>query len=856
MASKSVTVYLLCTAGVAALSLTSPALVGPALAESGGSSGNIETVTVTGEREQAQEVKRQAQVILDIAPLDQIRSMPDSNVAEALQRVPGISLEADTGEGRFINIRGMDADLNGTTFDGVRMTNSNPASPQGGGRAVAFDSFPAGMIGGVEVIKSLTPDVDAEGLGGVVNIQPRTIPLGQDHIIDGSLAGGIEALRSSPVYKGELTLGQRFLDDKLSVIFTYAFEQDHRGIDDIEEDYINDPTTVPPGTNTFLTKKAFDDLQNRWYQYSRLRQGYGGGFTYDLDPTTSLYLRAFDTGYTERANKHEFVITGLAGAILSVNNSTGAFTSSGANSHYNDINTRENVGNELVEFGGNTLIADTVTADARLSWTQGHDRFPYSVNARFDNPTPFDLIYNNTDPRHPSYQALGGVNLVNPANYTVASGGNSPSRHSDTEYAGVANFSFPLDLIGEGGVFKFGGSARERSRGAQQFAASLNPVDQNLTDYVFGPDIHYYNGRYNLGPQPQYPKLLAIPQSALAADPTTFEHDDENVYAGYGQYSTSFGDFDVVAGVRYEVTNGTYRANTLTTDALGNTTITPNTATHNYGDLFPDFSVKYKASDDLQIWAAFSTAIARPGFNQITASRSVDLQNAVPIVTQGNPQLKPTLGRNFDLTASYFLPEGGIASFGLFYKSFTNYIIPTEDTNATTVAGFGGQRVDLVSFSNAGGAYAEGLELQYNQKLEFLPDPLDDFGFEGNMTLIQSSGQIRPGEKHALPQTSPVNYNASLYYQNGPVYLKMGASYVSANLWSVGSSAAHDLYSQPRFRLDFGGAYDITDEIQLFLDIKNITNTKLEFTQTNDGNFPVQREFYDSDYLMGIRVKM
>lgn len=844
--------HLLCTTGVVALILAAL----PALAQTAGGSINIETVVVTGEREQAQEVKRQAQVILDIAPLDQIRSMPDSNAAEALQRLPGISLEADTGEGRFINIRGMDADLNGTTFDGVRMTASNPSSPQSGARAVAFDSFPAGLIGGVEVIKSLTPDVDAEGLGGVVNIQPRTIPMGQDHIIDASVAGGVEALRGSPVYKGDITLGQRFFDGKLSVIFSYAFEQDHRGIDDVEADYINDPTTIPAGTNAFLTKKAFDDVQYRWYQYHRSRQGYGGGFTYRPDANTSLYLRGFDSGYSERANKHEFVISNLADAIQSVNNATGAFTSSGAMSHYADINTKEDVGNELVEFGGNTLIADTVSADARLSWTEGHDRFPYSVNARFTNPTPFDVTYNNTDATHPTYQALGGVNLADPANYTVASGSNGPSKNTDTEYGGVANVSLPLDLIGEGGVFKFGGSVRERSRRAQQFAADLNPVDQNLADYVSGPDIFFYNGRYDLGPQPIFSKLLTIPQSAIAADPTTFEHDNENVYAGYGQYSTSFGQFDVVAGLRFEATDGTYRANTITTDALGNSLLTPNTATHNYNDFFPDLSVKYQPTDELQIRAAFSSAIARPGFNQITASRSVDLQNAVPIVTQGNPDLKPTLGRNFDLTASYFLPQGGIASIGLFYKKFSDYIIPTEDTNATSVAGFGGQRVDLISFSNVGGAYAEGVELEYNQKFEFLPDPLDDFGFEGNMTINQSGGQIRPGETHTLPQTSPFNYNAALYYDQGPLYLKLGASYVSANLWAVGGSSATDLYSQPRFRLDFGGSYNITEELQLYLDIKNLTNTKLEFTQTNDRNFPVQREFYDADYLLGIRVKM
>ncbi|HEY2836913.1 MAG TPA: TonB-dependent receptor [Rhizomicrobium sp.] len=824
----------------------------PALAQS---TANIETVVVTGERAQAQEVKRQAQVILDIAPLDQIRSMPDSNAAEALQRLPGISLEADTGEGRFINIRGMDADLNGTTFDGVRMTSSNPASPMSGGRAVAFDSFPAGLLGGVEVIKSLTPDMDAEGLGGVVNIQPRTIPVGQDHIIDASVAGGIEALRGSPVYKGDITVGQRFFDDKLSVIFSYGFEQDHRGIDDIEADYINDPTTVPPGTSAFLTKKAFDDVQYRWYQYHRSRQGFGGGFTYNPDANTSIYLRGFNSGYSERAEKHEFVITGLADNIQSVTTS-GTFTSSGAQSRYSDITTKEDVGNHLVEFGGNTSIADTVTMDARLSWTEGYDRFPYSVNTRFSNPTPFDITYNNSDPAHPTTQALGGINLVDPALYTAATGSNSPTKNTDNEYGAVVNFSVPLPLIGEGGVFKFGGSLRERARRAQQFSADLNPVSQNLTDYVAGPDIIYYDGRYDIGPQPVFSKLLTIPQSPVTADPSTTEHDNENIYAGYAQYNTSFGDFDVLAGVRFEATKGTYRANTITTDTLGNDTITPNVVGHTYNDIFPDVSVKYQATDDLQIRAAFSTAIARPGFNQITAARMVNLQNAIPVVTQGNPDLKPTLGRNFDLTASWFLPEGGVASVGVFYKAFSDYIIPTEQTNATNVSGFVGQRVDLVSFSNAGAAHAEGVELEYNQKFEFLPDPLSDFGFEGNLTAIHSRGQIRPGERHSLPQTSPFNYNASLYYDNGPLDLKIGASYVSTNLWAVGGDSGTDLYSQPRFRLDFGGSYQITEELQLYLDIKNITNTKLEFTQTNDRNFPVQREFYDADYLLGIRVKL
>lgn len=163
------------------------------------STNPIETVTVTAKRLKATEVKREAPNVIEIQPVAEIQKLPDVNLAEALQRIPGISLETDSGEGRFINIRGMDADLNGTSFDGVRLTASNPSSPQSGGRAVAFDAFPSGIMGGVEVVKSLTPDMDAEGLGGVVNLIPRTLPPDRETLLEASAGSGVETLRGSPV---------------------------------------------------------------------------------------------------------------------------------------------------------------------------------------------------------------------------------------------------------------------------------------------------------------------------------------------------------------------------------------------------------------------------------------------------------------------------------------------------------------------------------------------------------------------------------------------------------------------------------------------------------------------------------
>ena len=816
-------------------------------------STNVETVIVTGTRDQAADVKKTAPVVMEIAPLEQIRSLPDANAAEALQRLPGISMESDSGAGRFINIRGMDADLNGTTYDGVRMMANNPASPQGGGRAVAFDAFPAGILGGLEVIKSLTPSIDAEGLGGVVNIQPRTIPVGDDYIFDASVAGGIETLRNTGVYKGDITVGKRLLDNKLSVILTYGYLKDDRGIDDIEADYINDPTAVPAGASAFLTQKAYDDVQYRWYQYHRTRQGYSGGLTYKPNDATSLYLRGFHAGYVETANKHELVLNGLADGIVSVDNPTGNFTSSGVTPYYSNIVTKERLGNDLVEVGGKTVFADTIKMDARLSWTRGTDEFPYSINARFTDPNPVDLVYNNTNAKRPTYRVLGGVNVLDPALYTKLSKGNRPSKNSDREYAGVANFTAPLGLVGDGGELAFGASARQRKRKAQAYSSGFAISAVSLTNYVSGSDVYYYDSAYNIGPQPIYSKILALPQTPVVADQSTYEYDNENVYAGYAQYSTNFGQLEIIGGLRVERTDGAYHANDVDGDGK---LIGPHVTKHNYTNVFPDLSLRYDYSDHLQLRAAYSTAIARPGFNQITAARTINIQNATTVVAQGNPDLKPTLGHSIDLMASYYLPHGGVASVGLFYKSFSNYIIPTELSGVTNAPGFAGQKVNLISFSNVGSAHAAGFELNYNQQFEFLPEPLNGFGIDGNLTYVESKGEIRPGERHALPQTSPFTYNAALFYNHGPVYVKLAAAYVSTNLWAVGGSPSTDLYSQPRFRLDLGASYQITGRVQAFMDIKNLTNTHLEFTQTKSKNFPVQNEFYDADYTLGVRVKL
>jgi TonB-dependent receptor len=831
---------LLCSCAAVAL------LSAPTFAQSAAGGSQIETVTVTATRLDAVDLKETAPIVLDAISEEQIKQLPDVNAAEALERIPGISMESDSGEGRFVNIRGMDADLNGTTYDGVRLTASNASSPQGGARAVAFDAFPEGILGGLEVIKTLTPDMDAEGLGGVVNILPRTIPNGKTYFVEGSLGTGLEPLRGTPIYQGDVTAGTRFgADDDMSVIGSFTMDDDKRGIDDIEEDYLNSPPD-----------KTFQDVQYRYYShYHRTRMGFGGGYTWAPDDNTLLFLRGIHAGYTELAFKHRLEIAGLGDDIIATD-PQGDITVDSAQPEIDITNSGETVANNMIEGGGETLIGGFLKAALRLSWTRGEDIVYRSDGFTFQDPNMQTVEYNNSIAAYPTYKVLDGTNFQDPSIYTSFSGSNGPSKNFDQEWAGKLDFSLPVGRV-DGDAFKFGGSVRLRSRHAS--ADLANPFVNSLpySAFAVAKDDIYYGDRYNVGPAPNYWALAALPLSGpFVEDPTAFEHDNENVFAGYADYSATVDKLDINVGLRVESTAGIYRANEFITDPLGNTTMVLNAAKHDYTNLFPDLNLTYHVTSDMQVRAAITTAIARPGFNQITGSRSIDYTQDT--ISTGNPSLKPTTGLNYDLSAEYYLPNGGIASVGLFYKAFSDYIIPTVLLNQpspnpaiTTAHDF-----QLNSFSNIGSAHADGIELDYSQQFTFLPDPLDGLGVDGNLTAVGSAGDIRQGEKHTLPQTSPFNYNAALFYTKGPIDLRIASSYVSRNLWAVSDDDADDNYSQPRFRLDFGGSYDICDILQWYVDIKNITNTKLEFTQSASKDFPVQREFYGPTYMTGIRIKL
>lgn len=839
--------------------------------------------TATGNLDQALRLKKDADSLIEVQPQSEIRKLPDVNVAEALQRISGISLESDTGEGRFINIRGLDADLNGVSFDGVRLMPSNIGSPFGGGRAIALDAIPAGFVGGLEVAKTQRPDQDAEALGGSINVIPREPAVNGLPSLDIDAGSGYEPLRSTAVVQGGLTVSGSFglgsggspfaarstsSQDGLfsnakpfGILGTATFYNDQRGVDDVEESYADNQAGGTPD-------KVLSQLNPRDYQYWRRRYSRGGSFQYDPNRDNHFYFRMVEAGYNEHVTRHGLVLNNLdSGSGLDGNgfdNPTGmGFIANAATANQTLRDETESIRSNVIEWGGRNRFADDIEIDYRGSWSQGSYYKPYDYNSTFSDPNSFVLGYDNvTDPFRPTIRTLDGTNLADPANYALNALSNSSQSAVDREWSGSGNISIPLSVLTGTGKLQLGAIARLRNKALsatfENYAPTADAPPVSLASYVFGRSQTFYAGRYTIGPMinGNVRSLIGTP-SLTQTSPTddailgqqAFQSDSENVYSGFAQYNWHLGKLGILAGIRLEATDASYGANSTQTDAAGNVSITPSVARRNYVDYFPSVQGRYAFTTNLIGRLSYSTAVARPGFNQITSASQIDFGNN--LVIEGNPNLAATTSDNFDISLARYLPHAGLISVGAFDKEFHNYILPNQvQSSFPGITGI----TSIQSFSNSPAACATGVELQYIQRFAFLPGPFDGLGVDTNYTYVASWAKIRPGETGSLPSTSNNNFNVALTYEKGPVQFRFSTAYVGHNLYAIGSSRATDLFAAPRFRIDMGASYVLSRYATLYVESKNLTDTPLQFTEGPTNSRPIQREFYDATYLAGVRA--
>ena len=848
----------------------------------GGVQGALQEVTVMAQRtpaEVAVEAQKQAPNIIDIATAIEISRLPDVNTGEAVRRVPGISLETDTGEGRYINIRGLDADLNSTTFGGLRLPPTNTSSPSGAGRAVAFDSIPIGFIGAITVTKSNLPEQDAEALGGTIDITPKTVPADGKVFVDLRLGSGEELQRHTGITDLALTTGAGFWGEAsrplLTVLLTGSIYNDGRGIDDAEAGFWDEQAVGVPD-------KAIASFEERYYQYHRQR--HGAGIDLGLNPTASshYFVRYYDAGYTEykfrQALQWNFQNPGADPALvlpdpLNPNGLVGAIDNVRSAIQYEKETLTQRVG----EIGGENYFGGA-KLNYHVGYTKGSYWQPYNYNFTFTNTAALaGAAYDNTTSANWPTIAIrspAGFNVTNPANYMLTGANSGSTDINDHEWAIGSNLSLPTHWTSRADEeLKFGVNARLREKTGFQPRYSLDPTLtaplSMASALAGGGPVTYYSDHYTIPPLVSPGALLSYYNAnpaLLTTDPIANEltrvKDKEDVYAAYAQYQFGYGPLGVVAGVRVEHTRASYAANSQV-NCPGGAVLCPVSTDRRYTDVFPSAQLRYEIEPDLVGRLALSSTLARPGFQQVTATILVDNNGNV---TAGNPQLSPTKATAIDLALEKYMSHAGVASIGVFGKYITDYIVTNAVPLPYQVNGGSLGVARLFSFTNGSPTHLYGVEANFVKRFrDELPGPLAGLGVSANWTWVTSSYDVPSvdpttnlvvgSRRSVLPSTSRNTGNAELLYDMYGLNLTLGGYYTSRNIFTQGPSAATDIWTQDRLSVDFGAQYQICTPVSVYFNAKNLTDTALKFTDSINENRVIQREFYGTTLQAGVNIK-
>ena len=841
---------------------------------------NLE-VLVTADRAagEAEEINRQrsADNVVQVLTADVIRSLPNANMADALGRLPSVTLERDEGEGKYVQVRGTEPRLTNLTIDGI-----NVPSPENGARQIKLDAIPADIVESVEINKTLQANMDGDGIGGSVNLVTKTA--GERPTIQLSGMGGYTPIvngRGSVETTG--TIGQRFGKKKrLGALIGFSYDWNGRGIDDIEP--VPDVATSLAGQ-----PRWFDSIDQREYRYYRTRWGLAGSTDYKLAEGSNIYLRGFYSDFKNYGDRWVYTlndntefVTGGATTLLNDPNGLSSGSPSPNPPSFNTSIRLPDYGIGNVVLGGKHVLSSTwyawdVSASRSRQLGENDPQATFrsnlsSSNCQFD-PAATTSIYRPqwtpvcyTEAHDPTTMSLADINgaaigLTAQLNLQVT-GAMAKNYHLGSHFS----------------TFEFGG----RFRNEHKFDNSFTPDFQVPAGVVLLPlsqfpsilsNSNYYGGTYPLGPNPGYRDVLrafnaAMPGAFSTPTPTGNNYDlIEKVAAGYLMNTIDFSSrLRFVAGVRFE---GTILDTTGPTfDTSGNFTgLTKNNGS--YVKVLPSTSLRLGIAKNTEIRLVYGRGLSRPNPSDI--AQAVTFALGPPnTASLGNPNLKAETADNFDVLLEHYLNPFGEIQVGYFCKRLTDPIAQqtfNETFQPTSSAPLALYRVSQPI--NAGSGWVSGFEAAYLQHLSFLPGVLKGVGFSANYGYTASQANGLPGrsDNPRLLRSAPNTWNISPTYDRGRVSIRVGLSYNQANIFSYrfhdgtgGSSATpggldgpnSDIYLYTHLQVDAQGSVRLAHGLSFVAYGLNLTNEVFGFYQGSP-QYMIQREYYQPTYSAGLR---
>ena len=787
-----------------------------------GSGDTIDEILVRGQRSgQASAINQQrtSDRISSIVSADAIGQFPDQNAAESLQRLPGLSIERDQGEGRFVGIRGIDPNLNNVTINGL-----NIPSPESGVRSVALDVIPSELIQTLEVSKSVTPDMDGDAIGGSVAVKSVSAFDKARDTASVTVQASQNDLRdeTSPKLSGTFT---KKLSPEWGVAGAISYFDRDFGSDNVESN-------------------GDDELEQRHYTITRERLGSALNIDFRPDFNNQYFLRTLYSEFSDDEYRQGNIFT---------------FDGEDSEIERESKDRFESQSIFTVALGGEHQL-DTWKANWQLGYAKSDEDEPDALYYVFK--TENDSIDADLNTMRPTVSQ--NADAMDLSTYEVDEISFEDNYTKDTETSIKFDAARPINLGGYIGELKIGSKYRSREKDRDSsiaiFDGDFDDLDASQfgaasPDYSldnFGPGLNRSEMRNYFNENRESLELDSL-NSEVESRGATYVN-EEDIFAAYIMGSVDINKLHLVAGVRYERTD--FSTSGMRVELVENEETdveevlnTPWEAERDYDHWLPSVNARYTVSDKLQLRAAYTQTISRPKFEDVAAFQIIESKTEEDdgvFVTEreaevGNPDLQPYEAQNVDLSIEYYPGDIGVISAGLFYKNIDNFVVYADVAGTTGWEGF----EEVIQPINGDSADLTGLELSWVKAFN------NGFIVSANATFTDSEATtFLDGEKFEtqLPNQSDRIGNITIGYEANDFSVRLATTYKSDNFEEIDGDMLR--FEDDHVQVDFMARYYINDSMQVYFNGINLGDEPF-YNYFDTRNQNAQYEEYGRTFELG-----
>jgi TonB-dependent receptor len=843
----------------------------------------VEQITVVGTRlqnQRAAEYKWESEKVVDVITADDIGSLPDFSVAEALTRITGVSVEARNGDAEFVVVRGLRSDFNYLSLDGGIIP-----STRKGGRATQTSILPSYVIKSTEVVKSFTADMDGNAIGGQILINTRSA-FDQDSTYFAARAalGKFEhdegPLDTDQPVRSDFAFSQSFGDnDQFGVVLSTSY---------LNQDYYTDLPGAnwdeyrfqeADGTLGRLYEEASVDAKrvpagNQYYKYKNKIERLGGLAKFEWKPNDSFYTAL--TVYQFEENDTEDRWSGsLYHDFKSLDNvtDTSGHVAKGKGYQAYFLQGDDNKISSI-SLTGEWLIGDDSTLDFTIVKADGERASPFDEFRFFATSDDLSFTY-DTSGEYPK------ITLDNPSSfkdYSLYKANHYIQRlsvNSQDALQAKVDYAYKMQAFEQIG-FKTGLSYKEDERHEDnlfyhQYKGGTVSPESFIGDYeaLSKPDLlggqevsyldydkfkDYWENSKNNG--------WADSRNQIDEGLMSEYQLKEEVTAAYLMTRYELEGVILSAGIRYEHTSLTSTGHRLLVDPNSDEKYPEVTETNSYSNWLPSANVIWYINEDLKLNTAYSRSLGRAEYKDLSVlgTNEIDHERQKITITSKNPALDPRISDNIDISLEYMFDEiDGAFSIGYFYKDIDNEIYNRVLEEQVIVNGTEYELTDKRP-ANANSAKLQGLELGlFLNSFDFIDESLTNVGMSINYTHMDGELGIEMNDNTVRKLASliyqPENIaSMTMFWTPQNFEFKLAYRYTDVKLHTTSaSSPTYDEFIGETKQLDFNARYNIGNGFKIFLDARNIlddgTTRDLSYGETN------WSRDYGRSYWLGVTYK-